>query len=136
MEKTQLLAMDYVFRDNYINYIFCLLRKIEPKWRYQIINLHDLWDDMEDLMDKDKFSIDFVKKCTDVNLPAENFQLDDAFEKVNRKWKSELMLHVVDQIIKYYDDDIPFYEKIVSLDKGCIRVDTTMGKHNAWYVCS
>ena len=128
--------MDNVFRDTYVNNAFCLLRKIEPQWRYQIINLHELWDDMEELMDKAKFSIEFVKKCTDVNLSAENYQLGDAFQKVNTEWKSGLMLLVVNQIIKYYDDDTPFYEKVVSLDKGCIRVDTTMWKHNdySWYV--
>ena len=98
--------MDDVFKENYITYIFSLLPELEVEWKNQIVNMHDLWMDTGRLLDKNEFLKSFSIECEELNLPAESYNINEAFHKANNEWSIELMLTVSDWTIKFYHDDI------------------------------
>ena len=46
--------------------------------------------------------------------------METAFEKANKEWVMELIVLVVDRILKYYDDDIPRDATIVTKENDII----------------
>ena len=63
----------------------------------------------------------------ELELPFEDYYIEEAFEKAKKEWGGELMILVADMILKWYDDDIPT-AKIVTTEKGRIQVDISIGR--------
>ena len=49
----------------------------------------------------------FRDECQELSLPVETFDYDRAYRLAATEWRIELMLAVVEKIIKWYDDDVP-----------------------------
>ena len=45
--------------------------------------------------------------CLEESLPIETFDYEQACRLAETEWRIELMLAVVERIIKHYDDDVP-----------------------------
>ena len=55
--------MDVVFKDNYKVFVFSLLGHLQPEWELQVQNLHDLWNAVGDMIDRDEFLLSFTSEC-------------------------------------------------------------------------
>ena len=115
--------MDELFKHHYVSYAFSLLPKIHPQWEIQLENLHLYWEQVLALIEKNQFSRMFTKECEELHLPAAEYNLEDAFGKVNNEWRTELMLAVANKILRWYEDDIPEEANILIMEKGCIQMD-------------
>ena len=51
----------------------------------------------------------FVNECRELRLPVETFDFERAYNLAATDWRMELMLAVVEQIIKWFDDDVSLH---------------------------
>ena len=119
--------MDEQFKILYEIFMFQQICEIEPEWKKQVINLHELWEDTGKMIDKDQFTQHFNDTC-DTLLCYEVYDLEEAFAKANREWREELMIKVAERIIAFHDSHDSFCEHVVSIENGYIHADTTMCK--------
>ena len=64
--------------------------------------MHDLWMDTERLIDKNEFLKGFPKECEKLNLPAESYNINEAFHKAVNKWSIEPLLTASTMMILIY----------------------------------
>lgn len=122
------IAMDDVFKFTYKVFVKSFLYNLEPEWHLQVKNLPALWEPVGKLIDHTEFYSMFSSECADLKLPCEDYDMKEAFEKVNNEWSEELMLAMADSKLKWFDDDIPEDAEIVKLEDGCIIVDSAICK--------
>ncbi len=131
--------MDNVFKEQYTVFIFSLLPRIKHDKRmgdyckFEVDHLHELWNQASDMIDRAEFWLGFTSECCELNLPYEDYDIEEAFEKARKEWKEELMLQVADKNLKWYDDDIPPKAKVVTIVNGRIQVDTSICRLYASY---
>lgn len=123
--------MDSVFKDNYKVFMFSLLPRVEPNWHLQVKNLSELWKAAGDLIERAQFYLAFTSDCFQLELPFEDYNIEEAFEKANNEWTEELMVLVADMILKWYDDAIPPKAEIVTLEKGQIQINSAICRRYA-----
>ena len=114
-------AMDAVFKDNYKIFAFAKLTPV-PDWKLQVQHIRQLWNAVGKLIDRDEFYSLFSSECAKLALPYENYDMETAFEKANKEWAMELMVLVVDRILKW-SDDIPLDATIVTQENETILID-------------
>ena len=116
-------AMDAVFKDNYKVFAFAKLSNLEPEWELQVQYIRQLWNTVGNLIDRNEFYSMFSFECAELALPYENYHMETAFENANKEWAMELMVQVVDRILKWYEDDIPLNATIVTQENETILID-------------
>ena len=126
--------MDEVFMDNYEAHIYSLLPNLHlSAWELEVINLPIIYEDVGKLIDKEQFQNSFYNHCAQLNLPAETYDLEEAFQKASNEWAIDIMLRVADHVIKSFDRDVPLdATNVVAWKDGRIAVDETICKsiHN------
>ena len=125
LELRQTKAMDALFKDNYKVFAFAKLSNLEPEWELQVQHIRQLWNAVGNLIDRNEFYSIFSFECAELTLPYENYHMETAFENANKQWAMELMVQVVDRILKWYDDDIPLDAKIVTQENETILIDVS-----------
>ena len=127
MEKVkQKMDMDAIFMENYKVHVFSILPRLDRDWRFQVDNLHELWNTAADMMNRAEFWLSFTSECFQFELPFEEYDIEGAFDKARKEWKEELMILVADMMLKWYDDDIPTTATIVTMEDGCIQVNSAI----------
>ena len=122
--------MDKQFKFIYNVYAFSLLPQLvdsESEWQDQVLYMTELWEKVQPLINKEQFKNMFKRSCEELNLPHGTYDMDEAFHKANGEWAEELMLATADQILKWYDDNIPLKaEGVVKFKNGRIVVNTNI----------
>ena len=62
----------------------------------------------------------FSSEYAELALLYENYHMETAFENANNEWAIELMVLIVDKILKCYDDDSPLDATIVTQENKSI----------------
>ena len=97
--------MDDVFKFWYEVYVFSRSLLVEPGWKVQIQRLHEIWEEMGQLITLDCFRDNFINHCAELDLPGETYDLKEGIKMANNEWREELMITVANRIIKHYDDE-------------------------------
>ena len=100
-------SMDDIFKVDYLLSVFAVLGQVEPQWEKQINNMAEIWDEGVKHIDHDALRSLFRNECDDMSLPWETYDLEQAYISAKHEWRIELMLAVVEKIIKWYIDDVP-----------------------------
>ena len=100
-------SMDNIFKINYVHCVFSTLTQIEQDWRKQVNNIINIWDQGVNLIIHELLHSLFWIECEELSLPAESYDFERAYRLAETEWRIELMLAVVQMIIKWYDDDVP-----------------------------
>ena len=131
-QALQHINMDQVFKDNYRTFAFAGLSFIEPKYQRRVYDLPQLWDKVDQWINRDDFFLSFSSECRELDLPFAEYDLDSAFVKPQTEWAEDLMVATADQIVKWFEDeDIP--SQVAFWDNGHICVDTTLCvKYRDW----
>ena len=87
--------------------MFSTLTQIEQDWRKQVNNIINIWDQGVNLIIHELLHSLFWIECEELSLPAESYDFERAYRLAETEWRIELMLAVVQMIIKWYDDDVP-----------------------------
>ena len=125
--------MDGVFKESYTFFAFLQLDMIEPVWQHQVRDLPELWYQLNDAIDRDRFFKCFSMKCQQRHLPVEEYDLDSAFHKAQNDWAQELMVATADYILKWYED-CTFSTPVASWRDGHICVDQSVcAKYREWF---
>ena len=93
-------------------YLFANLTPV-PQWELQVQHISQLWNAIGNLIDHNEFYSMFYLNCDEFyslfsyecakrTLPYENCHMETAFEKANKERAMELIVLVVDRILKYY----------------------------------
>lgn len=82
-------------------YGFCKAGNYFVDWIDQVKLINTYWDKLIDEIDREYFTLGFVKTCTDSNIPVGDFDFNSAFEKCKTEWRTELMTLVADRIVKW-----------------------------------
>ena len=99
--------MDDIFKEDYLLSVFSVLPDVEPDWQKQVNTMAEIWDEGVKLIDHKLLLKVFRDECQELSLPVETFDYDRAYRLAATEWRIELMLAVVEKIIKWYDDDVP-----------------------------
>ena len=99
-------SMDNIFKINYIHCVFSTLTQIERDWRNQVNNIVNIWERGVNLIIHELLLSLFWIECEELSLPAESYDFERAYRLAETEWRIELMLAVVQMIIKWYDDDV------------------------------
>ena len=99
-------SMDDLFKVDYLLSVFSVLSQVEPDWRKQVNNMADIWDEGVRLIDHKLLHSLFESECQELSLPFETFDYERAYKLAATEWRIELMLAVVEKIIKWFDDDV------------------------------
>lgn len=126
--------MDEEFKFWYVTCIFQDSDYLDPCWKQQVMLLQDQWDELAQMIDKNDFYRSFSKSCAELNQPAREYALEEAFGKAKKEWKIELMLRVAHEIVYHYDDDVPegcrnlenCKDPLVFMENGYIKVNTSL----------
>ena len=138
-EALTIINMDQVFKDNYKIYAFSKLPKIEPVSGRQVHDLPELWNKVDNLIDREEFLLSFAWECQQLNLPFEEYDLEYAFIKAQTEWAAEIMTATADFILKWNEDE-EITSQVACWKNGQIHVDTNMCKrYRNWlmdnYLC-
>ena len=128
------MEMEDIFKQTYTSFAFSRLPLLEPNNNRQVHDLPKLWEEVDQLIDRDDFHLAFASHCKQLDLPHEDFNLEYAFNEAQGKWAQDIMLQTADFILRWNEDDaIP--EKVVFWNDGHIIVDTTVcKKYMEWLV--
>ena len=99
-------SMDDVFKEDYLLSVFSVLPDVEPDWQKQVNTMAEIWDEGVKLIDHKLLLKVFRDECRELSLPVETFDYERAYRLAATDWRIELMLAVVEKIIKWYDDDV------------------------------
>ena len=88
------MDMDNIFKEIYTTYMVKLLPRVETSWAFQLLYLHHIWENVGDFIQQREFFNDFAMGCDKYGLPADLYNIDDAFNVANNEWKPELMERV------------------------------------------
>ncbi len=128
----QHIKMDEVFKNNYTFFAFLRLDNIEPRWQVQVRDLHKLWSKLVDVINRDDLSTIFIMECQELDLPVDEYDLDDAFHKAQNEWAQELMVSTADYILRWNEDKV-ISTQVASWHDGHICVDVTVCvKYRDW----
>lgn len=116
------VKMDQVFKEKYTFFAFLRLDILEPKYHLQVYNLHELWPKLNDVIDRETFFRFFSQECQELNLSAEEYDLDSAFLKAQNEWAVELMVATADFILKWNENKV-ISTPVASWQHGHICVD-------------
>ena len=100
-------VMDDIFKVDYLLSVFSVLGEVEPDWRIQVNTMAEIWDEGVKLIDHKLLRKLFESECQELSLPVETFDYERAYRLAATEWRIELMLAVVERILKHYDDDVP-----------------------------
>ena len=128
IEAVQHIKMDEVFKTNYSVFAFAKLPLIEPEYQRQVHDLPQLWESVDDLINRDEFYLSFSSECQELDLPFPDYDLDSAFIKAQTEWAEEIMVATADYIVKWYEDDI-IIDQVASWKNGRIEVNTDLCKN-------
>lgn len=125
--------MDVPFKFYYTTYMFSLFPRPEKveDWITQVVNINDFWEPTGKLISKTEFYKYFERYCADLSLPAETYDLENAFQAANKEWRVELMLEVGDRLMKWWYDDVPLEATNIicwNVDKEQMDVDPSIRK--------
>ena len=101
-------TMDDIFKFWYEVYVFSRSLLVERDWKVQIQRLHEIWEEIGQLITLDCFRDNCINHCAELDLPGETYDLKEGFKMANNDWREELMITVADRIMKHYDDDVSF----------------------------
>ena len=99
-------SMDDIFKEDYLLSVFSVLPNVEPDWQKQVNTMTEIWDEGVKLIDHKLLLKVFRDECRELSLPVETFDYERAYRLAATDWRIELMLAVVEKIIKWYDDDV------------------------------
>ena len=102
-------SMENIFKFDYMLSVFSVLGQVEPDWRKQVNNIINIWDQGVQLINRELLQCLFVNECRELRLPVETFDFERAYNLAATEWRIELMLAVVEQIIKWFDDDVSLH---------------------------
>ena len=102
-------SMENIFKFDYMLSVFSVLGQVEPDWRKQVNNIINIWDHGVQLINRELLQCLFVNECRELRLPVETFDFERAYNLAATEWRIELMLAVVEQIIKWFDDDVSLH---------------------------
>lgn len=128
IEAIQHIKMDDVFKFNYRVFAFSILPEIEPESYRQVHDLPQLWERVNDLINRDEFYLAFSSECQELDLPFPDYDLDSAFIKAQTEWAEEIMVATADYIVKWEEDE-DISEQVAFWKNGRIQVDTNLCKH-------
>ena len=86
--------------------MFSGLGQLELDWRKQVDNIIDIWDQGVSLIIHELLHSLIWQTCLEESLPIDTFDYEKACRLAETEWRIELMLAVVERIIKWNDDDI------------------------------
>ena len=124
-EALQHIKMDEVFKDNYMIFAFERLPLIEPVCERQVHDLPQLWNKVDNLIDRDEFFLSFSSHCKQLDLPFTQYDLDSAFEKAQTEWAGEIMVATADFLLKW-NEDLDILTQVACWINGHIHVDTNV----------
>ena len=99
-------SIDDVFKMYYVLCVFSGLGQLELDWRKQVHNIIDIWDQGVSLIIHELLHSLIWQTCLEESLPIDTFDYEKACRLAETEWRIELMLAVVERIIKWNDDDI------------------------------
>lgn len=130
------IKMDELFKENYTFFAFLRLDDIEPVYQRQVHDLPELWSQLDNVIERDQFFVSFSMDCEQLNLPAEEYDMDAAFHKAQSEWAQELMVSTANYILKW-NEDKHITTQVASWQNGQICVDTSVcNKYRDWLNCN
>ena len=85
LEKVkQKMDIDNVFINNYKVHVFPILQRLDSDWRFQVDNLHELWNTAADIRNRAESWISFTPECFQFELPFEEYDIE-AFDKARKE---------------------------------------------------
>ena len=125
--------MENAFKHNYMTFAFSRLPLIQPNINQQVHDLHQLWEEVDQLIDRDEFCLAFAAHCKQLDLPFMDFDLDNAFIKAQAEWAEEIMVSTANFILHWNEDGVT--SQVAFWEDGNIIVDTTKcSKYKDWLI--
>ena len=115
--------MENIFKVTYSTFVFSKIPSIEPNIHRQVHDLPQLWEKVDQLIDRDDFFRLFASHCKELDLPFMELNLTSAFVKAQMEWAQDIMLQTADYILKWNEDEI-ITSQVAFWKDGQIRVDT------------
>ena len=63
--------MDHIFKEYLVKCIVSLLNGLEADWLMQLLDLHELWEEVSNLIDKDCVKDIFIHECAILQLESD-----------------------------------------------------------------
>ena len=124
--------MENVFKHEYMSFAFSRLPLLEPDSNRQVYDLPELWKQLDSLLDHEDFHLMFAEHCDQLDLPHEQFDLENAFHKAQAEWAQHIMLQTADFILRWNEDN-PITRPVVFWSNDYIFVDTSVCvKYRDW----
>ena len=118
------IKMESIFKQTYTTFAFSKLPLIEPDTNRQVHDLPQLWEKVDQLIDRDEFFLSFAVHCKELDLPFMELDLDSAFIKAQAEWAEDIMISTANFILKW-NEDVMLYSQVAFWEDGHIIVDTT-----------
>ena len=128
------MEMEDIFKQTYTSFAFSRLPLLEPNNNRQVHDLPKLWEEVDQLIDRDDFHLAFASHCKQLDLPHAEFDLTSAFIKAQIDWACDLMLQTANFILRW-NEDVAILSQAAFWEDGNIIVDTTKcKKYKEWLI--
>ena len=99
--------MDDIFKALYVDSMFSIIGVI-PNQQKQVSTLAEIWTHAPKSVNRTTIRRQFYEMCGELSLPAESYNFEQAYKQTTAEWSIELMLAVLEMIIKWDDHDVPY----------------------------
>ena len=128
------IEMENIFKHNYMTFVFSRLPILEPNLNRQVHDLPKLWEEVDQLIDRDDFHLAFVTHCKHLDLPFMEFNLENALKKAQREWAPGIMVSTANFILRWNEEEV-ITTQAAFWDDGYIIVDLTKcKKYKDWFI--
>ena len=115
--------IENIFKVTYSTFAFSKLPSIELNIHSQVHDLPQLWEKVDQLIDRDDFFRLFASHCKELDLPFTELNLTNAFVMAQREWAQDIMLQTAYYILRLNEDEI-ITSQVAFWEDGKISVDT------------
>ena len=115
--------MENIFKVTYSIFVFSKIPSIEPNIHRQVHDLPQLWEKVDQLIDRGDFFRLLASHCKELDLPFMELNLTNAFVMAQREWAQDIMLQTADYILRWNEDEI-ITSQVGFKKDGTISVDT------------
>ena len=99
--------LDYVFKRLYVDAAISATHEVQPDYEKTITTMPEIWDQVIERLDRRFIHKVFHEECRELSQPAEPYDFEQAYKLAATEWRIELMLAVVEMIVKWFDHSIP-----------------------------